>query len=146
MSTNSKDKKVQELFDVVQKKKAEIAKAEKPNWETNCSFGFGSTNTRLNLHTVVDATKLIEAYAFLLEKKERQEEAAKGLGLDFTFEWMGYSINQWKADFKTRATKINLGNEKRKLDTLEARLNGLVSKEMKEALELAEIEKLLGDN
>lgn len=57
---------------------------------------------------------------------------------------LGYSIEDWRDDFKTRITKINLKNEKEKLEKLEAKLEKLVSKEMREALELAAIEKELG--
>lgn len=145
MSTK-KDQEVQKLFDVVKKKKEEIAKAEKPSWETKCSFSFGDdSNKRLNLHTVGNTDQLIEAFGFLLEKEKTHTEAAKRLGIDLEFKWMDFTVEQWEADFKTRAFKINIDKEKKKLDILEKRLNGLVSKEMREEMELAEIKDLLGE-
>ena len=143
---NSKDKEVKKLFDVVSEKKKEIAKAEKPSWETKCSFSYeDGTNRRLNLHTVSDSNQLIEAFAYLLEKEKSHLEAANQLGLTLDFQWMGFTVEQWKSDFKTRAFKINIDKEKKKLDSLEKRLNGLVSKEMREEMELAEIKNLLGE-
>jgi hypothetical protein len=44
-STTEEDKLVQELFNVVQAKKAEIAKAEKPSWETNCAFRYNKDSS-----------------------------------------------------------------------------------------------------
>lgn len=139
-----KDKKVQELFDVVQAKKAAIAKAEKPNWKTNCVFKFDTDSNKIvNLHTVSDTALLVGAYEFLLNKQGLRKQAAEDLGVEDTFEWMGFTVEDWKDDFKTRITKINLVNEKAKLDLLEKKLSALVSPEMKAAMELAEIEKLL---
>ena len=34
------DEQVQKLFAIVQTKKKEISKAEKPDWKTNCSFSY----------------------------------------------------------------------------------------------------------
>ena len=41
----SRDKQVQELFKIVQEKKSDIVKAEKPNWQTNCSFGYDKNSS-----------------------------------------------------------------------------------------------------
>lgn len=142
--TKTKDEIVQDLFNVVQAKKAEIAKAEKPNWKTNCNFRYDEeSSSGLNLHTVSTSDKLVHAYAHLLSKETNYKQAAEELGIDYDFTWLGFSVNDWKDDFKTRLVKINLVNEKRKLEDLEGRLNKLVSKEMREALELAEIQKML---
>ena len=101
------DKQVMDLYDIVQNKKKEIAKAEKPNWLTNCSFGFGQdSNVRVNIQTVADPNKMVELLAFLYVQRNAFEEAAKDLGVKATFKWFGFSVEDWKQDFQTRLNKI----------------------------------------
>ena len=55
------DKIVQDLFKVVQVKKEEIAKAERPNWETNCAFGYyPEQSQRINLQVMSDVLELVQ--------------------------------------------------------------------------------------
>ena len=135
-------KQVQELFDVVQRQKAEISKAEKPTWQTNCSFGFDkSTSSRTNLRTVSDVNDLVNILAFLLGKERDINEANQILGVTTEFEWFGFSKTDWVSDLKTRASQITLSKRKKELEEYEIRLNRLVSKEVREQMELAEIMK-----
>ena len=142
---SEKDKKVQQLIKLAQTKKAEIAKAEKSSWVTNCNFRKNpALSTGTNIHTVSDTDVIVDCYQHLLEKKGSYDKAVNDLGLEGSFSWMGFTIDQWKEDFKTRITKINLVSEKKKLELLESRLDKLVSKEVREAMELEAIEKELG--
>jgi hypothetical protein len=135
-------KQVQDLFDVVQAKKAEISKAEKPVWQTNCSFGYDkASSARINLRTVNDVNDLVSILAFIVGKERDFTEAAKILGLETQFEWFGFSKDDWANDIKARASQIQLGNKKKQLEEYEVRLNRLVSKEVREQMELAEIMK-----
>lgn len=138
------DKQVMDLYDIVQNKKKEIAKAEKPNWLTNCSFGFGQdSNVRVNIQTVADPNKMVELLAFLYVQRNAFEEAAKDLGVKATFKWFGFSVEDWKQDFQTRLNKILISKKKQELEVLESRLNSLISPELKRKLELEEITKQL---
>jgi hypothetical protein len=143
--TADKDKRVQNLFDVVQKKKAEIAKAEKPNWVTNCSFGYAkdSASNRVNVQIVSDPEDLISALSFLIDKEKSFDQAAKELGVEAQFKWMGYTVADWKTDFKTRINKLQITKKKAELESLEKRLDALVSPEMRAELELKAIEEAL---
>jgi len=141
---NTTDQKVQELFQIVQKKKKEIEKAEKPNWLTNCSFGFDEYNgVRINLHTTTDVNLLAQIYAFLMRKEDDLNTAYKELGLDTKPNWLGFQFGDWKADIKTRIIKVQIKKEKDKLEVLETKLNNLISPELRTKLELEEITKLL---
>lgn len=142
----TKDEIVQKLLGVVAERKAEIAKAEKPTWLTNKSFRYSEDSSKsLNLNTVNTTVKLVEALSHLLEKEKSYSEAAKILGSDSKFNWFGYTVDEWKQDFITRKNQIELKNMKLDLEEKESKLDKLVSKEVREAMELAQLEKeLLG--
>lgn len=141
---NKTDKLVQDLFKVVQTKKAEIAKAEKPNWVTNCSFRYNKeSSATTNIQVCADIDELVNIIGFLCVHKKGHDEAQEFLGTDKTFKWLGFTIDEWKTDVKTRIDKIQIGNKKKELELLESRLDKLVSPELKAQLELEEISKLL---
>ena len=142
--TNNTDKQVQELFKIVQQRKQEIAKAEKPNWITNCSFGYDKDSSqRYNIQTMSNVDDLISILAFLMDKESSFNQAAKELDVDNKFTWMNYSVEDWKSDIHTRINKIQISKKKNELETLEGRLDKLISPELKAEMELAEISKLL---
>jgi hypothetical protein len=144
MALSEKDKVVEQLFAQLQKKKDEIAKTEKPNWLTNCSFSFNrSGSDRMNIQTVSDIDVLVDALASLVEKEKAYKEAAKTLGHSGTFKWNGFTVEEWTADFQTRVNKINITVKKKEFADLEARLDKLVSPEKREAMELEALSKLL---
>jgi hypothetical protein len=141
------DKKVQELFQIVQKKKAEISKLDKPNWMTNCSFSYSrNSNDRINIQTVSDVDELVNMLAFLIEKTKSHHEANFTLETTVPFKWMGFSFEDWKSDLQTRVNKIQIGSKKKELENLESRLNALISPELKAKLELDAITQLLEEN
>lgn len=141
---NQTDEQVQKLFQVVQAKKAEIAKAEKPNWETNCSFGYiKDSSSRTNIQVVADVEELVHILGFLIEKQKAFESAQSILDTGLTFKWMGYTLDQWQSDIKTRIDKIQITKKKKDLEALESRLDKLISPELKAKMELEEITKLL---
>lgn len=143
--SNDRDKIVKELFDVIQEKKAEIAKAEKPNWETNCAFRYGKeSSVSTNLQVCNSAEELLDILTFLVSKKDAYDTAQKLLGTSIKFKWFGYTFGEWLSDIKTRLNKIEISSKKKELEALETRLDKLVSPEMKEAMELEEIRKILG--
>ncbi len=140
----SRDKQVQELFKIVQEKKSAIVKAEKPNWQTNCSFGYDkNASARLNIQVLSDIDELVEILAFLLRRKEYHEKASVLLGATSEFKYLGFTCEQWKSDIQTRIDKIQISKKKQELEQLESRLNSLISPELKAEMELAEITKML---
>lgn len=144
MSNAVDQAQVKELFDIVQAQKAEISKAEKPNWITNCSFGYDRTSSnRINIRTVGNVDDITHMLAFLIGMEKSFNEAAKELGVDTKFDWLGFSKSDWANDLKMRTTQILLVKKKEKLEIAENRLNKLVSKEVREQMELAELVKEL---
>lgn len=141
---NQTDKQVQELFKIVQTKKTEIAKAEKPNWLTNCSFGYNKdSSSRSNIQVVADVEELVSILGFVIEKEKAFESAQQMLGTSEKFKWMGYSLEEWKTDIQTRINKIQISKKKKELESLESRLDKLISPDLKAQMELEEITKLL---
>ena len=146
MSTKkTTDELVKELFDSVQEKKLAIEKAERPCWETSGNFGYSanSGHDRVNIQTVTDVRKLVEMYAFLIDREEKSENAAKNLGVDYKFTWLGFSVDEWKNDFQTRVNQISIQEKRKELSEIESRLNAIISPELKAQMELEAISKLL---
>jgi hypothetical protein len=139
------DKLVMELFQRVQDKKAEIEKVSRPQWETSCTIGYNpdSVQDRTNIQTVVDLKKLVELASFLIIKEGAWKEAAKAIGVSTPFSWMGYTKDQWFADFRTRAAAIEINTKKKELQRLEDKLNTLVTVEQRREMELEKIAKEL---
>jgi hypothetical protein len=145
MEVNKKDKRIQILFDVVQAKRDEISKAEKPTWQTNLAFGYNEdSSARTNLNVVTKAEDFVKMLSFLIDRQSSHVEACKELGVEIDFTWLGFTFADWKSDIKTRFNKVQITEKKKELDTLEKQLDKLVSPEMKEELELIAIEKSLG--
>lgn len=142
---NKQDEQVQALFNVVQQKKAEIAKTEKPSWKTNCAFRYRPNIPAIdaNIQTITKVAELLEIAAFLIEKESCYQKANEALGTDVKFKWLGYSLEDWMADIKTRVNKVEISKKKEELEKLETRLNSLISPEMRNQMELDEITKML---
>ncbi len=112
--SNEKDKLVQELFNIVKIKKAEIAKTEKPNWITNCSYTYDQdSNSRINIQTVSKTDELVKILANLISKSDAYKKASEELEVKSEFSWMGFSYEDWKTDLKTRIDKIEISTKKK---------------------------------
>lgn len=137
------DDKVMGLIKEVERQKAEIAKCDKPNWRTNCSFCYAENkpNDAVNIHVETNVRNLVCIAAFLQDKARSYKEAAVALGVEAApdFTWGGYSVADWLEDLKLRITKIQIGAKRKKLEVLESRLNSLVSPELRAELELSAI-------
>jgi hypothetical protein len=147
MSADQKDAQVDNLLRIVAQQKAEIARSERPKWETNCSFGYNEDSNagRINLQVTSNVDELTKALAFLIEKERAYSAAADILGQsDATFKWMGYTLGQWQSDFLTRVGKIQIAAKRKKLELAEEALGKLISKERREELELERLTKELG--
>jgi hypothetical protein len=136
------------LIEQVKAKKAAIASAEKPVYQTNCSFSLieGTKSGAVNLHLETDVKKLISIAAFLVERSSAYLAAAKnvfGIEKPPEFTWDGFSVNDWLNDLKLRVTKIRIVAEKQKLEALEARLQKIISPGKMRELELEAITKEL---
>lgn len=135
------DKLTLNLIQEVKKQKEEIAKAERPNWVTNCSFSYTERpNDAINIHVEANIRNLICIAAFLRERERSYKEASEILGIDApTFTWCGFNVNDWIEDLKTRINKIQIASKRKKLEALESRLNSIISPELRAKMELEEI-------
>lgn len=144
----SVDQAVLDLLVKVDKKKKEIAKLKvRPVWKTSCTFGRdpNSTQDRTNIQTVRETRKLVEIYAFLTSQQSGLENAALELGVDFDGTWLNYSISDWKEDLKTRASQLSIESKQKELDTLDDRVNRLVSPDQRRVMELKALQQMLED-
>lgn len=147
MTEKTIDKKIDELFAVVKKQKAEVEKVEKASkrsWNTNCSFKLYASSP-LNIQTAQEDT-IVKALAELISFEEKFDKANEILGLSKEFKHDGYSVEDWTEDFKKRIATIQLKAKKEKLKDLESRLNGIVSPEQRRQMELDAITNALSED
>lgn len=141
------DKKTLDLINEVKKQRAEIAKADRSNWRTNCSFAYqeGSANTQ-NLQVVSNVRDLIGIAAFLIERSKSYKDAATAIGVDNPpeFTWCNFTLEDWLEDLKTRMAKIQVAARRQKLAAVEERLNKIISPELRAEMELEAITAELG--
>ncbi len=139
---NEADAQTLKMIQEVKKRKAEIAKIERPNYKTNCSFTFeeGSSKT-VNIRVESSLQKLINIVAFLKDRKKSYDVVAKELEVESppSFTWDGNTVNDWMNDIKKRIEKVQVGHKKDKLEKLETRLNAIVSPELRQKMELEAI-------
>lgn len=142
------DKVIEQLQDKIREKKAQISKAEKPCWNTNCSFRYDENNFSnvVNLHTVGEPKILVSILAYLMSKSEKFAMAARILGVTEEFQWQGHSLADWQQDIETRLIKMQLSTRKKELEAAEAKLEQLLSPERKAAKELDSIKELLKES
>jgi len=146
MSTE-KDKIIDELFGVIQKKKEEIKKVLKPEWNTNCSYvPIFRTNQQLNLKVIANVDEIVNHVTGLMYRMDYISKAAAVLEVKPNYEWQGFLISDWIADFKTRVAIINVAKKKKELESLSKRLDKLVSPTRREELELEAIRKELSSD
>ena len=143
---NNTDSIVQELFEEVKNRKAELAQLDRPNWRTNMSFSYENDITKnpINLQVKYDARELIMMLAHVKvhhdaynELKDKFESAIP------EFKWCGFTLQDWESDITTKINKIQIAEKRKKLESLEGRLDQLISPEMKRKLELEAIKKEL---
>ena len=140
------DVKVQMLIDLVNTKRDEIKKASKPNWITNSSFRYDEDRAEgFNIQTVTDTKRFVHALAFLKTREGAFDAAAAELEVKASFDWLGYSLEDWTTDFKTRITKVNISKTKKELALLEDRLDKIISPELKAQMEIEAITKELNE-
>ena len=145
MAKTKADDKTLSLIQQVKQQKSEISKALKPNWITNCNFSYNENSANvINIHVESNIRNLVCIVAFLFEKERSYKEAATKLGVEAPpFQWNGFSVVDWSEDVKMRINKIQISSKQKKLEALEARLNSIISPELRQQMELEAIENEL---
>ncbi len=136
------------LIKEVNKRKAEISKLEKPNYKTNLSFSYDERkpNDSINVHVEMSIKNLIDMAAFVKAKAVAYYDVASMVmeGTPPPFTWMNFTHEDWLDDIKTRINKLHITQKKKQLETLEARLNSIISPELRAQIVLDEITSELG--
>jgi len=140
------DNKTLELLKEVNRRKKEIASAEKPQYITNCNFSYTENGANvINVHVEANVRNLIAIAAFLLERSKLYDEAATALGVQEPppFTWAGFTVKDWMSDLRMRLTKVQIAAKRKSLEELEERLNKIVSPELRAQMELDAISEAL---
>jgi len=127
-----------DLYNKVQKKKGEIAKAEAGVYQTDCMFAFSKTGPRTDIRTVRSESDLVEILAFLNTRDMAHKKAVETLGVNVKNTWLGADISNWENDLKVRATALNIAQERAKLQSMEDTLKR-ISPELLKEIELESI-------
>lgn len=139
MSKN--DNKIKELMVLAEKKKKALGKKPRATWRTNGVFKFNN-GAHMNLNAVCSEDAIVDALAFALIGKSATIEACEILGVaEQEVEYNGYTLEDWTFDFKLRVSMIKWDKDKKKLDALEKKLNGLISEDAKTEMALEDIAK-----
>lgn len=142
------DQIVLQLLAKVEEKKKQIGNAERPSWNTNCSFGFDpNNNDRINIQVVRDLEVLVGIHAFLSHRYESYLNSLKSLGItekEAPFKYLGFSYENWASDIHTRLNGLRIKAKRDELASLEARVNGLVSPEQRRQIELQKLVAEIG--
>ena len=140
-TTLTRDERVLALFEKLQSKKAEVANAERPVYVTGGQFRYSeSVGTSVDIMTVRDERKLVEILVFLKDRSERYPVACEELGVEAEFKWLGFTYDEWKQDLKTRVSVLQIAKRKAELKELEARVNAVMTPELRAELELKALE------
>lgn len=140
------DDKIKELIKTVEARREalkEMDKVTKEPWKTNCSYSVRSDVTDKKNVATMNEEMVIYMVSNLIARNRDSVAAMELLGLEPKFVIQGYSYQDWVSDAKKRLAVINMNSKKKEFDILEEKLNSLVSPELRRAIELENIEKIL---
>ena len=101
----------------------------------------------INLHVIRDVTQLAKIAGHLESVQHHTLHAMETLELTRPYPevtWQGYPVASWLTDLKTRVGVLELEQKRNKLESLEKRLDAILSPELKRQMELESIMKELG--
>ena len=136
------DAKVLALMKDVKARKDKLGKLSKPQWSTSGVLELPGMPV-VTLQVCSDLTLLVLSRHALMVLREAIIEANHTLELSVPETWKASTIEDWISDVEQKIKMINIGAEKAKLASLEAKLNTLTSEDQRRAFALAEIESEL---
>lgn len=131
---NQNDQQIQELLDIITKQKKELKKPV-ADYETNMAFPW-KNNFVINLTTVTSLIEVIGIMGYLISEKENHEKACNLLDIVYPFKHGQYSFDDWVEDLNSISYKISYKEKKKVLADTQERLQALMSKELKDSIEL----------
>lgn len=135
MGAKKLDTKVMEMRDKLLAKKAELAKADKPTYIAGEMFR-PSTYTQRGEFRVLTASsaQLLEGLMSLLHRKQAAEMLEMGPS------HIGFPIEDWITDFKTRKNVLDKNQKETEVRTLEAKLRPLLTPVQLREIGIADLE------
>lgn len=138
------DEQVKLLFASLQAKKAEIAAADRPQYITGGSFRYSeSVGNTIDIVSARDERKLAEIAGFLEERQHFYAIGAEKLGVKADFTWLGFTVEEWLKDLKTRVTILQIAKRRAELIALETRVNAVVTPELRRQMEMEALQAIL---
>lgn len=135
---------IKKMMAVLQAKKDEVSQAERPVYITGGQFRYTEKiSESIDLLTVKDPRKLVEIYTFLKERGNKYQEAAIELGVDVKFTWLGFTVEEWLKDLKTKVNVIQIHKRREELLELETRINAIIPQDVRNQLEFEDLQKSL---
>ena len=133
------DDKIIKLKETIAKKKADLGREPKFTPLTSCMLKV-DLGINTNIHTMQSLDSVNNALMML----GLYELAAKGMDIS-TSEVMinGFTLESWITDLKSKREQILYRKNRKELDELESKLDGLMSEKKKTELAIDDIEKML---
>ena len=144
MSDN--DEKIKALMLKVEEQ--EKALGSKPRLKLTTNGVFKSGGDFFNINTVQENNLglFIGALSMLLTSQRARREAAEQLGIEDTAPLHeGFTVEEWKEDFKQRIALIQYEKRKTQLDNTKKKLKALISERARTEMELDDIENFLSE-
>lgn len=140
------DATIQQLFAKLEERKKKVAalKTEiSKSWKTNGSFITSGMPSAVNIQTATAETIETCATQMCIVENARQA-AGELLGRSISSKHGLYTKEDWVNDFKKRLATIEVREEEKQLEALEARLNSVLSPEERRRIEVEMLAKELG--
>ena len=145
MAKKTLDKQVTDMVQDVKQRRERIETLKKPQWNTTCSLQLPG-HDRLNIQIEKDMGILTFAIGTLQRMAADTKAVVEELELELPdFTWQNYSIEDWITDVKLRIRIIHIQTETRKLKSIEARLQPLLSEDQRREMALAELQEELAE-
>jgi hypothetical protein len=132
------DKRIMDLLQQVEKKKAAISKSNE-KYKTNCQIPFNGSIVNLNVED--DVQKLIVIAATIINDYQLYQDTAKFLGLTKFPQrfYLGFSKEDIVNDISIRINRLQAKDDERQLKALELSLKELLSGEKQTKLKVDEL-------
>lgn len=142
----AKDKLIDELLLIVEKKKAEIERIKNPVFKTNLStsnpfMGDGGVRTNLNVASEETLTTLLFSFDFLIDRNKNLPES---YGISGIHSWGGFKLEDWRDDILLKIKQKSAQNQIKDLREKEEKLNSLISERKKKENQLNSLKAELG--
>lgn len=126
MENQNLREELQVKYKAIEAKIKELETVKNQTYKTSCQFRYNPTNSysQLDINTTTNVSELINANAFIQNKKAQYHDSAEQLELNTfpVFKWCGYEPDLWLHDIKLRLAIINLDQDLYKLKELKSKI------------------------